>query len=219
MIKPFTEDTNNKDSEVKLFHEILEGYYCNKLEYGGYDTSKEGEKDGCFTFYKISEECYTALISKFGEDGIESVIDNVGNLSFLLVEHEATNTAPLEFYHICTASDLKEIIEGEGLKAHKTSIGDLGPGVYVVEDTVIGPGMDNLCTYIEDTFYEMDNDSMKNTHILIVTGKYTGTYWRCELSPSDITDHLGYILLKDNVPPEQIEAIEDITVYDYLHYF
>lgn len=109
----------------------------------------------------------------------------------------------VSFIHVSRPEHLDSIQEN-GLIANETGyIGDLGTGVYVINqyDT---DGIENVLNYIEGAF---ENEE----EVLLVEGSYDGKMTRCIYGEG----HVGYIVIKstisaDNIEDWAIKSLEDV---------
>lgn len=98
------------------------------------------------------------------------------------------------FLHV-TSPEYLDSIQEHGLKPSDDGyVGDLGYGVYVVDEGDTD-ALENLMDYLEAAL-EDDEDE-----ILLIQGSYTGRYTRCIYGDG----HEGYIVIKSTVSEEMIE--------------
>lgn len=97
----------------------------------------------------------------------------------------------IEFIHYSNKNN-EDSIKNNGLIIQDSNIiMDLGIGIYVVEknDEI---AIDNLSCYIEEL--NLENDILK------ITGVYSGEYEKCVYG----SEHEGYIVILDDIPPNNI---------------
>lgn len=129
------------------------------------------------------------------------------NLSLLAEENKVNficiqDQRKINFIHITSVDNL-EFINNNGLTS-SGHVGDLGPGIYLVEFNDIH-AIENVKNYISlDT----------NEYILKITGTYTGKFIQCIYDKTN--EHLGYVVTAEDIPLENISNVEVIAISDFL---
>lgn len=112
------------------------------------------------------------------------------NVDFISKEEEGSFT----FLHVTSPEHLESIRE-HGLKPSEDGyVGDLGYGVYVIDEDDT-EAIENLLDYLEAALEDDEEE------ILLIQGSYTGAFTRCIYGDG----HEGYIVIKSTVSDEMIE--------------
>lgn len=118
---------------------------------------------------------------------------------------------PIDFIHVTSPNNLESMKEKGLILPTGDWIGDLGVGIYVVNEHDQN-AIDYLANYLLDY-----NDSRIDTELLVVTGRYNGSYELC----IEGDGHEGYALIKEAIPVAEL-SFEKTTlkdfIYDYAQY-
>lgn len=133
------------------------------------------------------------LILEHGEEKTKEELAELAQthqVDFISKEEEGTFT----FLHVTRPEHLDSIQENGLLASEDGYVGDLGYGLYVVdeEDTT---ALGNLLDYLEAALEDDEEE------LLLVQGSYTGTFTRCIYGDG----HEGYIVIKSTVSHDLIE--------------
>lgn len=182
-----------------MFHQDLKGENQMSLivkgieETGGLPGQASGGMG--FAFKHLVLERAQALIQQL----LPSIAQSY-DADFISIEEEGV----IEFIHV-SRLEVAESIKSNGLiLSDEDFVLDLGKGIYVIEDAD-DEAEQHLLDYLE---------SSDDEEILVVRGCYSGKYTRCLYGEG----HVGYIVIKENIPAKCIEQLDILPLEDILFY-
>lgn len=179
-----------------------------------------------YNFISLGTDYDDLFDSSDKEEGLYDMffeIDEDGPLLVTRTRYEDN----LKAIHV-TSIDYKDSILKNGLIIPKNdNVPNLGKGIYCIRDMNYGEyigkeifgydGHENLSEWVCDMndCFECDDldyeGKIRNTMVCVVKIEYSGLYDECVFGD----DHVGYIAIRQDVPPCDIK-IETMSIFDFL---
>lgn len=158
---------------------------------GGKITDKDYEFNHVILTLNEYEETFKEFFEDIPDELENFLFDN--DINFISVRKYGI----FKFIHFTEKCNVENILKN-GFKNNYQydRINDLGQGLYVI-DSNNWDSIDNLNQYIEDFFGISSDSEPEDYHqeIALILGDYKGVYEECIYGD----DHIGYIVLKDDL--------------------